>query len=179
MSKERFIMYAQHQHDVECNQRYATSFLQGIPYSFHLRAVAAQAKQFGYLLQTLEECQLTEMGAWGHDLIEDARVTYNDIKNAWGQPLADIIFACTELRGRDRSERHGDEYYETLNANRLAVFVKLCDIIANVTFGMLTGSSMYDKYRKEYPRLRRMLNDHTVEFEDMFLHLERLLQINK
>jgi (p)ppGpp synthase/HD superfamily hydrolase len=115
------------------------------------------------------------MGAWGHDLIEDARVTYNDIRNNRGQPMADIIYACTELRGRDRNERHGAEYFKTLNDNRLAVFVKLCDIIANVTFSMLTGSTMYDKYRKEYPHMREELYGHTVEFEDMFLHLERLL----
>ena len=179
MTKEDFIRWAREQHDVECNQLYASSFIKGIPYSFHLKAVACQAKMFDYLLANDGECQLVQMGAWGHDLIEDARVTYNDIRNNWGETLADIIYACTELRGHDRSERHGPEYFKTLNANRLAVFVKLCDIIANVTFSMLTGSSMYDKYRKEYPHMRHMLNDHTVEFEDMFLHLERLLEVNK
>jgi (p)ppGpp synthase/HD superfamily hydrolase len=179
MSMENFIRYAQHQHDIECNQRYATSFMGGIPYSFHLKAVVAQAKRFGYLLRNDDERRLTEMGGWGHDLIEDARVTYNDIRNNWGQTLADIIFACTELRGRDRSERHGAEYFETLKANRLAVFVKLCDIIANVTFSMLTGSSMYDKYRKEYPHMCAELKEHAAEFMPMFLHLEHLLEINK
>ena len=175
MSMVGFIKWAREQHDVECNQRYATSFMEDIPYSFHLKAVACQAKMFDYLLANDSERTLAQMGAWGHDLIEDARVTYNDIRNNWGQPLADIIYACTELRGRDRNERHGAEYFETLNANRLAVFVKLCDIIANVTFSMLTGSTMYDKYRKEYPHMREELYDHTGEFEDMFEHLERLL----
>lgn len=173
-----FINWAREQHDVECNQRYAMSFIKDIPYSFHLKAVAAQAKRFDYLLKSDDERSLAIMGAWGHDLIEDARITYNDIKNKWGQPLADIIYACTELRGHDRSERHGPEYFETLNANRLAVYVKLCDIIANVTFSMLTGSSMYDKYRKEYPHMRMALAAHDAEFDDMFVYLRTLLSIN-
>lgn len=175
MSKEGFIHWAQTQHDVECNQRYASSFIKGIPYSFHLKAVAAQAKRFSYLLKDDDERSLVVMGAWGHDLIEDARVTYNDIRNNWGQSLADIIYACTELRGHDRSERHGPEYFETLRANRLAVYVKLCDIIANVLFSMLTGSSMYDKYRKEYSHMRMQLAPHYAEFMDMFKYLETLL----
>lgn len=137
-----------------------------------------------------EDFQLALMGAWGHDLIEDARTTYNDIKQFKHKDpkssldgtilipeLANIIYACTELRGKNRSERHGHEYIQLLRENRLGRFVKLCDIIANVNYGLLTNSSMYNKYQDEYPHLYSEL--YTVEFKPMWDYLEKLLTIMK
>lgn len=141
-----FIDFCKHQHDVECNQKYDGN----LPYSFHLNLVAKQVKKFDYFLKP-EERILVLYGAWGHDLIEDARITYNDIKNwkdyegnryNWTNRLADIIYTCTELRGRNRSERHGPEYIQGLKDCRLGLFVKLCDIAANIGYGLLTNSGM-------------------------------------
>jgi len=49
---------------------------------------------------------------WGHDLIEDCRVSYNDVKDALGQEAADIIYAVTNEKGKNRKERANDKYYE-------------------------------------------------------------------
>lgn len=164
------------QHDLVCNQKYATSFIKdGIPYSFHLRAVVEQVYKFKYLLKSEKEIALAIAGAWGHDLIEDARVTYNDIKQDWGQELADIIYCCTEEKGRNREERHSSKYYSELSKNDLAVFVKLCDIIANAKFSLLTNSNMYEKYKKEYPKLKDSI--YRLQFADMFEYLERILSV--
>jgi hypothetical protein len=96
--------------------------------------------------------------AQGHDLIEDARLTYNDITFELSThmirdaiPIAEAIFACTECRGRNRKERHSEEYYSLLVSNDLAVYVKLCDILANVQFSKMTHANMYLLYRKEFP----------------------------
>lgn len=164
-----FINYAKHRHDVCANQKYHGY----LPYSFHLDTVIAQARKYQYLLSTVEERRLVVLGAAGHDLIEDTRLTYNDIHFSESKEVADIIYACTELRGRNRAERHGQEYFNTLKENRLAVFVKLSDIIANVLFGMLTNSSMLEKYRKEYPKVKEEL--YREEFKEMFDDLERYL----
>jgi (p)ppGpp synthase/HD superfamily hydrolase len=173
---KRFRTFCVAQHDLVCNQKYATSFMkEGLPYSFHLRAVVEQAYKFKYLLKSEAEIALVLAGGWGHDLIEDARVTYNDIKQDWGEELAEIIYCCTEEKGRNRNARHDANYYNELSKNDLAVFVKLCDIIANTKFSLLTNSSMYEKYKKEYPKLKSNL--YREQYADMFEYLEKILSV--
>jgi len=92
---------------------------------------------------------------WGHDTIEDTRASYNDVVKHLGQDAADIVYAVTNEKGKNRSERANEKYYAGIVARPGAVFVKLCDRIANVQYGKMTGSSMYEKYRKE--------NDHFVQ----------------
>lgn len=166
-----FIQFCKYQHDIECNQKYDKI----LPYSFHLNLVAKQVEKFKYLVGDFEYYKVL-CGAWGHDLIEDARQTYNDIIKLTGEKdIADIIYACTELRGHNRSERHGEEYIQGLRDNRLGLFVKLCDIAANAGYGLLTNSSMYEKYQKEFPELEKKL--YRAEFEDLFEYIRKLLTI--
>lgn len=169
-------------HDVECNQKYNGT----LPYSFHLECVIKQAEKFIYLIpnvklrsdnsfsnDTLREA--IYVACYGHDAIEDARITYNDIKQKFGEEIAEIIYCCTEEKGRNRDERHNQEYFNLLIHNRSAMFVKLCDIIANVKFSLLTNSSMYEKYKKEYNERRRML--YRSDYNDMFVYLDNLFKI--
>jgi len=161
------------QHDVVCNQKYDDT----LPYSFHLEAVAKQIDLFSDIIR---ECGLNRnnliCGAYGHDLIEDARMTYNDVVKHSNTEVADIVYCCTEEKGKDRHGRHNHKYFDELKVNREAVFVKLCDVIANVKYSLLTNSSMYNKYKKEYPELRSHL--YRSEFQDIFEYIERLFLIN-
>lgn len=163
-------------HDAECNQKYATYLTNPLNYSFHLEMVVKQAQKFNLLIQNDDDFTNIVWGCWGHDAIEDARQTYNDVKDVVGYDVAEIIYLCTESKGRTRSERHSDEFYAELSTNRLAIFVKLCDIIANVKFGLLTNSTMYLKYQNEYSKTKSFL--YRDEFKDMFDYLEELLKIN-
>lgn len=187
-----FIDFCKHQHDVECNQKYDKT----LPYSFHLNLVAKQVEKFKHLLpkepirnnknmysSPVSIELIVTYGAFGHDVIEDARMTYNDLEEKMSElnnsiaikMVQDIIYACTELRGHNRGERHGPEYFQLLKENNLATFVKLCDIIANVSYSLLTNSSMYSKYQKEYSHLYEEL--YTPEWNDMWDYLHRLLTI--
>ena len=47
------------------------------------------------------------LATWGHDLIEDTRVSYNDVMNHLGQEASDIVFAVTNDKGKNRQERAG------------------------------------------------------------------------
>jgi (p)ppGpp synthase/HD superfamily hydrolase len=173
----KFIDFCKHQHDIECNQKYNKT----LPYSFHLSLVANRVEKFDYLLDNMDERFVCLHGAWGHDLIEDARVTYNDIKiemekenfYKYSNPVADIIYACTELRGKNRDERHGAEYIQGLKDNKLGLFVKLCDISANIGFGILTNSSMVNKYKFEFPKFKESL--YLEEYKDLFEYIEKQL----
>jgi (p)ppGpp synthase/HD superfamily hydrolase len=82
-------------------------------------------------------------------LIEDCRVSYNDVKEQLGQEAADIIYAVTNEKGKNRKERANDKYYEGIRNTPGAVFVKLCDRIANVQYSKMTKSRMFEMYKKE------------------------------
>jgi (p)ppGpp synthase/HD superfamily hydrolase len=125
-----------------------------LPYEFHLRMIAHVAKQKIHLIsdsndgeESLRDSVI--LAAWGHDLIEDTRVSYNDVKMNLGFIAAEIIYAVTNEKGKNRKERANDKYYEGIRNTPGAVFVKLCDRIANVQYSKMTGSRMFEMYMKE------------------------------
>lgn len=123
-----------------------------LPYEFHLRMVNENYKRFYFTMGewTPEFAKSVEFGCWGHDLMEDTRTNYNEIKNILGEDAAEIIRAVTNYnRGRNRNERMPDFVYDDIRNTPGAIFTKLCDRIANVQYSKMTGSSMFDKYKKE------------------------------
>jgi len=118
-----------------------------LPYEFHLRMVVQACKQFIHLYPN--QWSEIEIACWGHDLIEDTRVSYNDCKKVLGEYVADIIYAVTNEKGKDRSERANRKYYEGIRNTEGASFVKLCDRIANIQYSKLTGSRMFEMYKAE------------------------------
>lgn len=140
------------------------------PYFYHLNEVAKVAVMFAHLVGFNP---YTFLIALFHDVIEDARLTYNDVKKLWGPEVADGVFACTELRGRNRNERHGPLYFKTLRTNMLGRFVKICDVIANMEQGLKTGSSMLDKYIKEYPHFKQEM--FCEDYKPMFTYIEEVI----
>lgn len=142
------------QHDIVCNQKYGGEI--ELPYSFHLVSTAMQALPLQPFL-SLEDFIKVIKGCLGHDLIEDARLSLNDVKELLGEEVGDIIYACTEEKGRNRKERHSEKFFKELSLNRLAVAVKLCDIQANILFSMLTGSRMFNMYKAEFSTVKYYL----------------------
>ena len=162
-----------------------------LPYEFHLRMVYQVGQDFKHLLDdkldyytgnpnnkdgyvTLRDACLVV--AWGHDLIEDCRVSYNDVKSHLGQEAADIVYAVTNEKGKNRAERANEKYYQGIRETPGAVFVKLCDRIANVQYSKMTKSRMFEMYSKENPKFEKMLGRHTdyKHLESMFEYLENL-----
>lgn len=183
--------FCYYQHDVECNQKYGD----GLPYSFHVGCVVSQVKKFEHLLgsirivndknsfsQAVSIKTIVTAAAFGHDLIEDARMTINDIVEQWEKAdygnsnatrlMSEIIYCVTDEKGKTRAERKNDKYYSELKANKYAIFVKLCDIAANTLYSKLTGSSMYNKYKKEFPALKEKL--YLKEYDELFTYVEQL-----
>lgn len=151
-----------------CGQKYDKKY----PYYYHLDMVSKFTLKFNSIL-TGKEQMIVFIIALFHDLIEDCRLTYNDVKEKWGKEIADGVFACTELRGKNRKERHGPEYIKGLQESRLGCFTKICDIIANMTMGKRTGSRMFPMYQKEYSHTKKNL--YTVEFKSLFEYIEQNL----
>ena len=129
----------------------------GHPYSFHLAMAAKFAEEFAYLLpeEMREEATAT---AWTHDTIEDARLTYNDVKKELGENIAEYTYLVTNLRGRNRKERAGSEYYKGVVSRMVSAYVKLCDRLANVSHSVANGSRMAAVYKKELPGFKHYFN---------------------
>jgi len=173
-------------HDVECNQKYADT----LPYSFHLNLVYLQGekfkdvickileKEYGMTFTKYELPREVKDSLWGHDSIEDARLTYNDIKELYGALVADVIYLCTDFKGKNRAERKPEQFYKELMTEKVAVFVKLCDLIANIKYSLLVNSSMYDKYKAEWTETKFKLIDVSSEFKEMFLYINKLVDVH-
>lgn len=169
-----------------------------LPYEFHLKIVVEVFKKFKYILPKnlfttppylsimtppYDYTDYTELviefACWGHDGIEDARLTYNDVKEKFGKDAAEIIRAVTNYsRGRDRNERMPDFVYEDIRNTPGATFVKLCDRIANVQYGKMMGSGMYKKYQKENEHFLtklEVINMDTI-YNKMVQYLNNLLK---
>jgi (p)ppGpp synthase/HD superfamily hydrolase len=120
------------------------------PYSHHLNMVVDIAKAFKHFIP--EKDQLTVFaGCWTHDVPEDTRETFNNVKQAVNQEVAELAYALTNEKGKNRAERANYKYYYGIRQTKYATFIKLCDRMANVTYSMEAGgkSGMFEKYKKE------------------------------
>lgn len=158
-----------------------------IPYEFHLQMALTIAKRFIHLIPDADEGfpvrPIVLAAVIAHDAIEDARMTYNDIRNTAiscgateqkATMIAEIVRAVTNnVRGRNRDERMPDYIYEEIKTTYFALFVKLCDRLANLQYGLMTGGSMPKKYKLEHPHFKEMLYSDEA-YDEMWNELEIL-----
>lgn len=145
-----------------------------LPYEFHLRMVVNVFETYKHLL---ERCQSdVEIACWGHDLIEDTRTSYNDCVKVLGEYSADIIYAVSNEKGKNRGERANDKYYQGIVNTEGAVFVKICDRIANVQYSKLTKSKMFEMYKKENLHFTNSIYD--AKYVLMFIDLANIFKTN-
>ena len=140
---------------IECHER-KNNLYDGKPYEYHLNMVDDVIEEFIDLIEE-EHRDDVRGGGWNHDTIEDCGVTFNDVKKATNEEVAELAYALTNEKGKTRSERANDKYYRGIRNKDRAVFLKLADRIANVKYSKrmlnLTGKAgMFDKYKKENPK---------------------------
>lgn len=155
---------------------------ENLPYDFHLDKVVQTATAFGLTDSVfLCACRL-------HDVMEDTRKSYNDVMRDFGEEVAEMVYAVTDERGRNRKERHEKTYPKT-RAHGRAVALKLCDRIANVQHGLVNDGkvAMYAEefdgffqalFRGLPPKgsLSHIANEHELETERrLWLFLAQLL----
>lgn len=159
------MIYADKKHK-SVNQLY-----DGMCYYFHLLDVVNNAKKFIHLIDESER-ELVLAGCWVHDVIEDTGETYNDVKKVCGEKVADLSYALTNEKGKTREERANDKYYSEMKEVPNAVFIKLCDRMANMNYSKKNGSSMYLKYKKELPSfIEKLYNE---KYNEMFESLKSI-----
>lgn len=111
------------------------------PYTYHCLMVGEIATQLGYDESIVVSCLL-------HDTLEDSDLSYNDIKNTFGEEVAEIVYCVTDELGRNRTERKM-KTYPKIRSNVKATIVKICDRIGNITHSKTNNSKMYNLYKKE------------------------------
>lgn len=126
------------------------------PYSYHLDKVYDNAVKFG-------GSRTAQIAARLHDVLEDTSVPYETIEEKFGKDVADVVQLVSNLP--DKAET-----YRRIRTNPDAVFVKLCDRLANVSEGQKN-----DKYRKEQPLFKSILY-RPGEFDELWNAIEERLK---
>lgn len=144
------------------------------PYAFHLQMTVEIANKFIHLIPEEDRPDVIG-GCWVHDIIEDARETYNNVKQVTNETIAEYAYALCNEKGKTRKERANEKYYQGIIRYKHALFIKLCDRIANVTFSLNERSSMINMYKKEYDDFHGSLYD--GRFQEMWDYLENILGI--
>ena len=147
-----------------------------LPYSYHLGMVADAAMKYGAEVVTDEQDILPVVfGAYYHDSIEDARLTYNDVTKVAKQFMnesqaimaAEVVYALTNDKGRTRAERAGEHYYAGIRATPYAPFVKLCDRLANMTHSFTATDSSNNRmravYQQEWEHFRQSITGESID----------------
>ena len=146
-----------HELHAQVNQTYD----QTKPYGVHLDMVAQSVYDYAYLVCDDEHDLLPLFfGAYYHDSIEDARLTYNDVMataKRWMDDrqaylAAEIVYALTNDKGRTREERAGAHYYQGIRETPYAPFVKLADRLANITYSCQSNGKSNQHMREVYLR---------------------------
>ena len=143
------------------------------PYEVHLQMVFDTAVKFSYLLPVDERQDILD-ACWCHDVIEDCRQTYNDVKQATNGRVAEIVYAVTNEKGKNRAERGNEKYYEGIRNTPGACFVKLCDRIANYTYSKENGSSMRKKYDEEHAKFTAHFPSNVIN-NTLIAHLNQIV----
>lgn len=165
---ERAKYFFIHAHNMT-NHRY-----DGKPYSFHLAGVIEQFNKFKHLIPE-DKWDQVESELWGHDSIEDARLTFNDVKAVLETDVAEGCYSMTNDKGRTRKERAGKRYYDGLAADEFGEFKKLCDRLANMENSISNGHSMGGMYKKELPSFEESLRTHGDTYKEMWDTLKELI----
>ena len=144
------------------------------PYGFHLDMVADSVFKYGQLIcQSGHDVVPLFFGAFYHDSIEDARMSYNDVTKAarlfmdeeQAYMAAEMVYALTNDKGRTRAERAGERYYQGIRETPYAPFLKLADRLANTTYSFTHCNKenvhMKEIYREEMPHFLEAINAHS------------------
>ena len=115
----------------------------GTPYIVHPERVARRAKHF-------TKDHVIIQAAFLHDVIEDTDTTYQEIKQAFGKPVADLV---QELTSKNSGiKKYGKTDYLIYKMNRMskkALTIKLLDRLDNVSDFPTAPIKFKNKYKEE------------------------------
>jgi guanosine-3',5'-bis(diphosphate) 3'-pyrophosphohydrolase len=147
----------------------------GKEYRFHLTAVGEVARTFDFLLEPQDREDVYVATAL-HDTLEDTELEESELLELFGKKIFGIVMLVTDKPGANRKERHQNTY-PALAEHNLAVYVKLCDRIANMEDALATlNLSKINMYKKEHPYFKETLAKNTLTiYEELWSHVDWLM----
>lgn len=133
----------------------------------HLGDVVAILESVG--VRELREYYNIIAAALLHDAVEDTQCTYADLREEFGDSVAEWVRCVTDGPGSNRKERKAG-VYRAINADTSHVsrLIKLADRLANIHAG-----GKVDMYRKEYDVFRSIyVHAPTSRIEHMCVELQ-------
>lgn len=140
----------------------------------------------------LERSQNLLLACFLHDTIEDTPITYEDLVESFNVPIANMVLAVTnrEIPDEitDKEERRRLKFegvYEKIRETPDAIFVKLCDRVANIesclnyrlTRDREKALSKLKMYVREYDHFREKLYDPSYSnTKSIWKHLDFLIK---
>ena len=125
-----------------------------LPYSCHLADVARNTAEYAdevVAVSAPDDLILAVwFGAWFHDSIEDARLTYNNVRKIASRHIdaeeyvdlaTEIVYALTNEKGRTRAQRADERYYSLIRQTPYAPLVKMADRLANIEYSVTHSQS--------------------------------------
>ena len=134
--------------------RHALNSYDGEPYYVHFEDLEQVLKDHG------EDDEESLIQANLHDVIEDGGCSYNDIKKRFGHDTAEVVYLCTDNKGRNRKERKNQSFYDEIKNSDVrlqATKIKVTDRIANMRRSLKSNHSMGKAYLKEYAHFKEQL----------------------
>jgi len=144
----------------------------GKNYYTHISMVENIVDTYSLIFINEYDYKVTRDAASLHDTIEDAQLSFNDVKDASNPDVASIVLAVTDVPAENRLMRHLLTMHKTVKDFR-AIILKLCDIYANASYSFAHGSSMYKKYVEEY-QYRRPIFKKALSWYEKELNMENV-----
>lgn len=127
----------------------------GKPYRYHLKKVYDNTVRFG-------GTAASRVAGILHDVLKDKLTTTEELKKQFGAKVANIVELVTDQGSKE-------ETYQRIRTNPEAVYVELCNRLANIEEGQ-----NIDEYRADMPLFKKMLHTRG-EYETTWWAIEKAL----
>jgi (p)ppGpp synthase/HD superfamily hydrolase len=144
----------------------------GSPYTKHLEMTRTVAQKYLHYINYQERDNVLA-ACWCHDLIEDTEITQNQLSDVLNYQIAEIVFSVTNEHASTKLDSI-HKTFSKIGQSKLAVFLKLCDRIANTSNSKINATEKYNKYIFEFPVFRYYLQKDGIYFHNMWQELESL-----
>jgi len=144
----------------------------GKSYYVHIKMVEDGIDKYETVFLSHEDYCIARAAGSLHDTIEDAQLSFNDVKTASSKEVARIVLDVTDVHEENRLLRHLFTMGKTVK-NHISIIVKMCDMRANGLYSKEHGSRMYDVYVEEY-QYRRPIFMKALKWYSKYLDSEIL-----
>ena len=103
----------------------------GLPYIVHLSNVAMEVFMVHKQKQDFD-LELAIQLALLHDIMEDTSLSFKELKDHFGNIVAEGVLALTKNDKLDKKDQMDDSLYRILDLSKEVAIVKLCDRITNL-----------------------------------------------